>query len=352
MPFYNRERNIEEMKAVLSGEPNLVYFVYGPINSGKTALLMKVFEDLPEEYIVFYFNFRGLNIQEVDDLIRVLFEVEYGKEKEAIKEIVKEIIKKGINFIEEVKGIPIPEKLFDSLFEGKKKSEDVFRYLEQLFRELVKNNKRPIFVFDEMQTIKGVINTSGKPLLESLFNFLVRMTKETHLCHTLCATSDCLFIEDVYTNARLEGRAKYILVDDLSKDEAFRVYEEFGFKEKELVWDYIGGKFGDMVSLFEDKKRGIEEEKALKEMLKNQKRKLEWIKLKKLRKKENGKEIWEFLLNFKNNWILEKEIAEEDFEKLLFWIEENVIFYNPVEGTVRPQSRLLWKAIKEGLIRF
>ena len=58
MPFYNREREIEGMKAVLSGEPNLFYFVYGPINSGKTALLMKVFEELPEEYRVFYINFR------------------------------------------------------------------------------------------------------------------------------------------------------------------------------------------------------------------------------------------------------------------------------------------------------
>jgi len=28
-------------------------------------------------------------------------------------------------------------------------------------------------------------------------------------------------------------------------------------------------------------------------------------------------------------------------------VEENILFYNPVKGTVRPQSRLLWKAIKE-----
>ena len=28
MPFFNREEDIRRMKAVLSGEPNLVYFVY------------------------------------------------------------------------------------------------------------------------------------------------------------------------------------------------------------------------------------------------------------------------------------------------------------------------------------
>ena len=348
MPFYNREREIEEVKAVLSGEPNLVYFVYGPINSGKTALLMKVFEGLPEEYVVFYFNFRGLNIQDVDDLIKVLFEVEYGKGKEAISEIVKEIVRKGINFIEEVKGIPIPERLFDYLFGEKKRSEDVFRYLEQLFRELVRSGKRPVFIFDEMQTVKGIINTAGKPLIEGLFNFFVRMTKETHLCHCLCATSDCLFIENVYSNARLEGRAKYILVDDLAKEEAFRVYEGFGFKDKQLVWDYIGGKLGDMVSLFEDKKRGIKEEEAVKEMVKDMKGKLKWL----FRSIEEGEkegvsleEVKNVLKLFKENEVVDEE--EVKGKVLKFLIEENILFYNPLEGTVRPQSRLIQRAIRE-----
>ncbi len=61
--FVNREKELNQIKAILSGRPDLIYFVYDPINSGKTALLMKAFEELPEEYIVFYFNFRGLNIQ-------------------------------------------------------------------------------------------------------------------------------------------------------------------------------------------------------------------------------------------------------------------------------------------------
>ena len=356
MTFYNREKEIEEMKAVLSGEPNLVYFVYGPINSGKTALLMKVFEELSEEYVVFYFNFRGLNIQDVDDLIKVLFEVEDGKGKEAIREIVKEIVRKGVNFIEEVKGIPIPERLFDYLFGEKKRSEDVFRYLEQLFRELVKNGKRPVFVFDEMQTVKGIINASGKPLIEGLFNFFVRMTKETHLCHSLCATSDCLFIENVYSNARLEGRAKYILVDDLGKEEAFKVYEGFGFEDKEFVWEYIGGKVGDMVSLFEDKKRGIREEDALNEMLKDTVAKISDF----LEKVEYGKRFFEYegeKVRIEKDKIVEifhifcekDSVKKEEVPPIYrnYLVSENILFYNPVEGTVRPQSRLIQHAIKE-----
>ena len=66
--FVDREKEKREVKAVLSGRPNLVYFVYGPINSGKTALLMKVFEELPKEYKVFYINFRARHVVEFTDL--------------------------------------------------------------------------------------------------------------------------------------------------------------------------------------------------------------------------------------------------------------------------------------------
>ncbi|OAG27026.1 hypothetical protein [Thermodesulfatator autotrophicus] len=102
-----------------------------------------------------------------------------------------------------------------------------------------------------------------------------------------------------------------------------------------------------MIKLFERKKRGEEEREALSGMLKDEKARLEWIRLKKLRKKEDGKEIWRFLLNFKDGWEIGKSIVEEDFDKLLFWVEENVLFYNPVEGTVRHQSRLLWHTIRK-----
>ncbi len=344
MPFYDREKEIREMKAILSGEPNLVYFVYGPINSGKTTLLTRVFEELPENYQVFYINFRGRYVVDINDLLQVLFEVKRGEYLEDIKEIVKEFLKEGARAIRKFKGIPIPERIFDIIF-GERKVENIFKYLEDVFEEIKGSGDVPVFVLDEMQSIKEVINAVGRPVVSELFNFLVRLTKETHLCHCLCATSDYLFIEDVYSNARLEGRARYVLVDDLQKEEAFRVYEEFGFEDKELVWDYIGGKVGDMVILYEWKKQGYGEDEALKEMLRNEEGRLGWIKLTKLRKRQDGGDLWRFLAVFKKADFLSKAEIEEDFDKLLFWIEENVLFYNPLRGTVRPQGRLIQRAI-------
>jgi len=345
--FVNREREIKEVKAILSGRPNFVYFIYGPINSGKTALLMKVFEELPKNYVVFYINFRGLDVERVEDLMKVLFDVEYGKGKEAIKEIVREIVKEGSKVLKRAKGIPIPEKVFDYLFESKRKTEDAFRYLENLFSEVVEGGKRPVLVIDELQVIRKVINATGQLVLDRLFNFMVRLTKETHLCHSLCATSDCLFIEDVYSNARLEGRAEYLLIDDFDKEEAFRVYEEFGFKDKELVWEYIGGKIGDMVRLFEKKKRGYEERDALKRMLDDEIARFKDF-LEAVKEGEKGdvdvERVREALREVREGEIEGKKISRKVRK---FLIQENVLFYNPMKSTVRPQSRLLWKAIRE-----
>ncbi len=343
--FVDREKELREIKELLSGRPNLVYFVYGPINSGKTALLTKVFEELGEDYIVFYFNFRGIYIRSIEDLLQVLFEIKVGEYKTEIKEIVKEILKIGAKKFKKIKGIPIPESIFDRIFSGKK-LENIFRYLESVFEEIREQRKTPIFVLDEMQVIKELINDAGRPIIHELFNFMVRLTKETHLCHCLCATSDCLFIEDVYTNARLEGRSRYILVDDLDKETAFRVYEEFGFEEKELVWKYIRGKLGDMVILYEWKKQGYKEEKGLREMLKNEIGKLRMIEGDIYEKYEDAEGLWEYLKEFKDGWERYAEIRK-DKRYLFFWIDRNVLFYNPVEGTVRPQSRLIQRAIRE-----
>jgi len=61
------------------------------------------------------------------------------------------------------------------------------------------------------------------------------MTKEIHLCHCLAATSDSVFIEHIQGNARLQGRAQQILVDNFDKKNAWAAYDQFGFDDKELI---------------------------------------------------------------------------------------------------------------------
>ncbi len=352
--FVNREREIKELKELLSGRPNLVYFLYGPINSGKTALLTKVFEELSDDYRVFYVNFRGFE-GGYRKFTRVFFELGDKTLWEKIKSNMP-VVAAAVEYVERIAkkvntSIELPAEVIRMLQIGDDDDDhekiDVFHYLERVMERFVERDKRPVFVLDEMQILKGELNAAGQPLLGRLFNFMVRLTKERHLCHCLCATSDCLFIENVYSNARLEGRVRYLLIDDLAQEEAFNMYNNFGFEKKSFIWDYIGGKIGDMVILYEWKKQGYEEEKSLEEMLKSDLGKLRMIEGDIFeRHGKEGEELWGFLKNFKDFNVRYADLRKEK-RYLSFWIEENVLFYNPAEGTVRPQSRLIQRAIEE-----
>jgi len=103
-----------------------------------------------------------------------------------------------------------------------------------------------------------------------------------------------------------------------------------------------------MVKLFEKKKQGYNEKEAVEKMLKDGIMKLEWL----LDLVEEGEKeapelnkIKALLKKFKDKE--ERPYKEVKGKVLKFLIKENILFYNPVEGIVRPQSRLLWRAIKE-----
>jgi len=348
VPFFNREKEVAGLKSILSGEPNVIWFVYGPINSGKTALITKVLEELPDGYCVFYINFRGVETRRYEDFVRALFQ---PRDESFWEKLVKkaDIIEAALDYGEKIikkinHHFEVPTRVLKLLFQ-REPERDVFKYLEVLMKRLNDKGKKPVLIFDELQMLREVKKNGN--VLYDLFNFLIRITKEIHLCHCLCATSDCLFIEDIYSNARLGGRANYFLVDDLSKEEAFKVYEGFGFREKDLIWEYIGGKLGDMVLFLEEKKLGFSEKEILKKMVKSTLNKLDWIRLTKIKKLEDGESYLKFLKKFKNKEKMDKREVEEEFDKLIYWVKENVLFYNPLEGTVKTQSRLIFHAIKE-----
>jgi len=74
--FHNREREIEEIKRILSYSPNSLIFVFSPIGSGKTKLFEHLIKRmLPNDFIRFYVNLRGRKIESYEDLVEALFEV-------------------------------------------------------------------------------------------------------------------------------------------------------------------------------------------------------------------------------------------------------------------------------------
>ncbi len=353
--FFNREKEKEEILNILRTEPQLINFIYGPVNSGKTALITNLIEELPENYVVFYINLRGKSILKYMDFVRVLFAIEEGgflkKIKNIFTKVLKHIASTGEKAAYKYTGIPVDRGLLETFFK-EKSNEDVFNYLVEYFKVLAKH-KTPVLVIDELQMI-GDLEINGK-LIYKLFNFFIRLTKELHICHVFTLSSDSLFIERVYNEAMLEGRANYILVDDFDEQTTKKFLEKYKFKEINTAIKYFGGKPGDLTKLLTQKKdietivQESQDEK--KHFLSDMLDELLYINPKIEMGKEKEKipvernKIIDALKEFKDN----EEIADTKISRAekIYLVKKNMLFVNSKKGTIKPQSRIDLIAIRE-----
>ncbi|XRP97104.1 ATP-binding protein [Methanocaldococcus sp. 16A] len=364
MKFFNREKEIKEILSIIEGEPNFIYFIFGPINSGKSTLIREIVTNRLDKskHIPFFIDFRTRNIVNVDNFIECLFEVDEKSKIDDFREYAKslaEMLAKGSEDISKYYlGMPIkiPKSFFDKIFNKKDKSGDVYQYIEYLFAKLNEKGKKPILIFDELQMIKEITLNGNRLLLWSLFQFLVALTKVQHLCHVFCISSDSLFIEYVYNAGELEERADYILVDDFNKETAFSFMDflaneilnkSLSNEEKELIYAYVGGK---PVSIYKiiDKMRYKKLNKILNEMLKIETSKLKYF-LEEVKEDDKGlyNEVVKALSLFKESYIIECDKIPKKIREFL--IKRNILFLNPIEDTLKPQSFLVWNAIKRVL---
>ena len=347
-PFHDRERETGEIMKILDVEPSLITFVYGPINSGKTTLVSHLIKELPEDYAPFYVNLRGRFITDYEDFLNALFEIDEDGGVGNVTEYAKSILKD----LGTVSGIPIPINLFEQIFEKKDKSKDMFKYMEQFFVE-ISTKRTPILIIDELQVI-GDIKIDGF-LVYKLFNFFIRLTKELHLCHVFAVSSDSLFIEQVYSEAMLQGRSRHLLVDDFSEELTMNFLDEYGFTdvEKELAWDYCGGK---PIYLVELVNAGENREKKAEEMLGMRIGAIEGL-IEDAREFGYKISYGEERIVLGEEHILKslEEFRDRDYIKSselsksvkLGLIKENILFLDSVKQIIKPQSRLDLLAIRE-----
>lgn len=322
----------------------------------------------------------------MDNFIECLFEVDEKSKVDDFREYAKSLADLLVNGSEELSkyylGAPIriPKSLFDKIFAKKDKSGDVYQYMEYLFAKLNEKGKIPILIFDvlenfvfqnlcrsapkNLQMIKELTLNGNRLLLWSLFQFLVALTKVQHLCHVFCLSSDSLFIEYVYNTGELEGRAKYILIEDFDKETSLKFMDflakellksELSKEQKELIYSYVGGKPIDIIyTINEMKYRKLED--ILNEMLNDSIQKLDMLlnKLDYITPKisiENEiieikkEDVVNALKLFKTKYEIDKKAISTPV--YIYLIKENILFLNPQKGILKPQSYLVWNAIKE-----
>ncbi len=336
--FHDREKEIKEFTDILDSEPSLITFVYGPINSGKTALVNHLISrQLPEECAPFYINLRGRFITGYEDFLNVLFEIDEGGVIDNISEYAASILKD----LKIVSGIPIPLNLFEQIFEKKDKSKDMFRYIERFFMG-ISEKRVPVLIIDELQVI-GDMKIDGL-LVYKLFNFFVRLTKELHLAHIFVITSDSLFLEQVYSEAMLEGRCRYLLVDDFDYETTATFLGGHGFTgdENALAWEYCGGKPVCLVELVNAKQSSGSIVEMSERMLNEEVSRLIFMMA---RNRERKNDIVEMLSIFDS--VEETKYSDSmDLDLLSFLVKQNILFLDPVERTIKPQSQLSLLAIR------
>ena len=338
--FYDRERETKEIIDTLRMKPRLITFIYGPINSGKTELITHLIEELPEDYVVFYINLRTKLLASYDDFIESLFEMEM--ETEGALKNRKETLAELVSSVTKVAGIPITKEFIDYVFKDNK-PKNAFSYILKLFEEVIHSGKQPVLVLDELQKI-GDVKVNGS-LIYELFNFFIDLTKEKHLAHVFAVTSDSLFIEHVYSEAMLDGRSEYLLVDDFDYETTSMFLSKYGIndEEREMAWEYCGGKPVHLIRLINTKLSGGDVVKKAERMLEEEVSRIIFMLA---RNKEKRSDIVDMLSIFASD----EEVKYADsinLDIMSFLVAQNILFLDPVTRTIKPQSRLNLSAIRE-----
>jgi len=259
--FINRTNELKFLSDRIHDEPNEILFIYGPKSSGKTTLLMKFIElNLNDKYYnIKHFNLRKVMIGNYIDFIQAFFEVDYSKASQEIKQR-SEYSLKVFKLSKEIKQ-SIEKKILDP-----------FVVMEKELQKIVKKGKRPIIIIDELQALEDIYMNGQMELLKELFNFFVAMTKESHLCHVIIASSDGFFMKRIYEDSKLSKTSKYYAVDYLDETdtkywlnhlESESAITSFKLTDSQIdvIWKYFGGSMweisdilGELINCSKNKK--------------------------------------------------------------------------------------------------
>ena len=223
--FFNRDREIQSFKKLLAGRPRLS-IVTGPVNSGKSALLAKVIQEISQDgkRPVLHLDLRSRAFNSVNSFAASLtsgMESWLGTFK-AVAERCK---------------LTLPDLGFTlnaSEINEDSKATPVDR-LNALFGEMDKHlppfdwwsgSQSPILFIDEASKLQNLLrDEEGHEALRDMFEWFVLNTKQKHRFHVVLASSDSFF--HVWAEDHVgESRNRHLVVGNLTKDEALAFWNE------------------------------------------------------------------------------------------------------------------------------
>jgi len=335
--FINRENELSALRTFLETEPNSILFLYGPKSSGKTTLMYRLFEQIEKEkeYDINFLNLREIFLTSYDDFIDTFFkstETHNG-------------IRTGTRRQYSLFGMFRLDAFTEKMLKHKK--EDPFLVMKQEFLNMQKKGIHPVVIIDEFHKLDGIyMPDKQKRLMLELMNFFVAMTKESHLCHVIIASSDAFFIEQVYVDSKLRKTSKFMKLDYLEKDDVFAwlsdVKQHNGVEEYTLapeqigmIWETVGGSAWEIYSILEDMfQRPLDE---IIDRIRREKVAMitDWIDSDDHQQREN------ILKKFSVAPVISQKKLMGLKSILGQAVKDNILCYDPVEGTYGVQGKSL-----------
>lgn len=228
--FINREHEQDYLKKHFASDPNAILWISGPKSCGRTSLINKVINELDtQEYAVNFINLRGVMIYNFQTFLDVFFQPQ-----QTVKSKVGKLIS-GISVNLGFFTIGVDDDVI--------LKKNAFKIMEDQIREAKKRGIQPILIIDEIQTLKQIYLNGECKLIDELFNLFVRLTKETHLAHVVCLTSDSYFMEEIFNNAKLSVTSIFYNLEHFDQQTVQKWLKEESLKteEIEIMWDFLGG---------------------------------------------------------------------------------------------------------------
>jgi AAA+ ATPase superfamily predicted ATPase len=351
-PLINRDKEKNFIKEYFTKQPKKVLWIYGPKSTGKTTLIEyivenELFEDFKlfksSKYNVKYINFRRKVIGNYDNFINSMLLIDDHKLDEKLK----------LSF--SLRMFKIEYELYEQI---KKRQIDLF---DTLIEQLKSSKKRNIIIIDEIQALQDIYINKEKILLNEFLNFCVSLTKETHLSHVVILSSNTIFINEIYENSKLKKTSEFYKIDHLPFEEIKKWLKGswdnkhiFSDEEIELIWDYLGGSISDIQKLLTNFCE-LKTHSTLKEYLENEARLADSEIFASLRSKRKQRKDSLMTKEFKliakeildNGYALVEDKDSELFDEMLdYFCEKEILFYEPSEKRVYPNSRIYVKAME------
>ena len=336
IPLIDREKEITFIKEWFKKTPQEILFIYGPKSVGKTTIIEyivenELFDDFrlfkSTKYNVKYINFRQKLFGEYDSFLNSLL-VKDEEDFELSAQINLGVFK-------------IDAKSYKKI---KDKELDLF---DELFRQLKESKKRPILIFDEIQALENVYVDKNRLLLDEFLNFCVSLTKEKHLAHVVLLSSNTIFLETLYNNAKLKVTSYFYKIDHLSFD-AIKSYFDFSDDEIKLIYDYVGGSIAHIQKIIRriELNQGNLEE-VLNQLLKEAVAEVNFSLIELLKKgilnKEKVKEVFNSIAY--NNFYDYTKTDLKTIPIIEFLCEKEILFFEIMDNYIYANSRIYQKAI-------